>query len=158
MDKAKFHQFHLLELNLTVYQSTNEMVDLDLESDQEGASYFQDRSVQNLVPPMFGLGQGQTDTLIVVHIQVDIHSVAKIFILSLSRPSKQAHVVTIRKASLTLFFPSEGVLQNCTNVRANWLPVVLEVHFRTQEGTRSVHHLGLISRNPRTSYSQDLPF
>ena len=38
------------------------------------------------------------------------------------------------------------------------LPVELEVHYRTQEGTHSVRHLGLISRNPRTSYSQDLPF
>merc|ERR1711911_52660 len=97
---------------------------------------------------MFGSGSGQTDTPIVVHIQVDIHSVAKSFTASLSRQPKQAHVDTILKDFLGLFplrSPSEGVLQNCTNVQANWLPVVLEVHFRTQEGTHSVHHLGLIS-------------
>ena len=78
-----------------------------------------------------------------------------------SCPPKWAHVVPILKNSLGWFplrSPSERVFENCTNVRTKWLPAELEVHFRTQEGTHSVHHLGLISRNPRTSYSQDLPF
>ena len=77
MDKAKFHLFHLLELNLTVYQLTIEMVDLDLESDLVEASYFLDQFDQNLLLLVLGSGLGQMDILTAVHIQADTHSVAK---------------------------------------------------------------------------------
>ena len=119
-----------------------------------GASYFLDQSVQNLVSLMFGLGLGQTDTLIVVHIQVDIHSVAEYEVY-------RTHVGSIWKDSSEvggLSSENRPILRDRLELDHCTLPVELEVHYRTQEGTHSVHHLGLISRNPRTSYSQDLPF